>query len=240
MQATRTATRTATAMVTPMTIHTLQARTRAILASGSHELGYTSTWAWQSARALAELCFILKRMPPSPLEFGRRTVWILTLPHSLLADALHALTDLLSDITTLATISYSLRPATPGFPMGYGKIESIGALAVSGILLAGGVGIGLQAVMALSQQFFPEIFGVLSHVLENVPIHSHSHGHGHGHDHDVHIGPSIHAAWLAAGSILIKEWLYRATMKVAKEKRSSVLSSNVSSKSTGNCLQALY
>jgi divalent metal cation (Fe/Co/Zn/Cd) transporter len=78
--------------------------------------------------------------------------------------------------------------------------------------------------MALSQQFFPEIAGMLSHVLENVPLHSHSHG---GHDHGAHVGPSIHAAWLAAGSIVVKEWLYRATMKVAKEKRSSVLSSNV-------------
>jgi divalent metal cation (Fe/Co/Zn/Cd) transporter len=52
--------------------------------------------------------------------------------------------------------------------------------------------------------------------------------HGHlGHDHShAHEGPSVHAAWLAAGSILIKEWLYRATMKVAKERKSTVLASN--------------
>jgi divalent metal cation (Fe/Co/Zn/Cd) transporter len=111
--------------------------------------------------------------------------------------------------------------------MGYGKIESLGALSVSCILLAGGFGIGLQAAMALSEQFFPQIHDGLSHI--GFLAHSHSHGaHGHGHDHGpAELGPNINAAWLAAGSIVVKEWLYRATMKIAKEKRSSVLSSNV-------------
>lgn len=107
--------------------------------------------------------------------------------------------------------------------MGYGKIESLGALAVSGILLSGGIMIGLQAIMGLSQQFFPQIFEALSHT--GIFEHAHHHGHDHG---AVHLGPNINAAWLAAGSIVVKEWLYRATMKVAKEKRSGVLSSNVS------------
>lgn len=134
---------------------------------------------------------------------------------------MHALTDLVSDITTLATISYSLRPATARFPLGYGKIESLGALGVSGLLLSGGIMIGLQAVMALAQQFFPEIAHMLSHV--GVFEHGHSHSHGAG---STDLGPNINAAWLAGGSILIKEWLYRATDKVAKQKRSSVLASN--------------
>lgn len=75
--------------------------------------------------------------------------------------------------------------------------------------------IGLQAVLALTSQFFPAIFELLSHV----HIHSHSHG-------AEDLGPNINAAWLAAGSIVLKEWLYRATMKIAIEKRSSVLASN--------------
>lgn len=137
----------------------------------------------------------------------------------LTADALHALTDLVSDIMTLATISYSLKPATSRFPTGYGKIESLGALAVSGLLLSGGIMIGLQALMALSQQFFPEI----AHILSHFEIFGHGHSHSHGTEH---FGPNINAAWLAGGSIIIKEWLYRATMKIANQKRSSVLASN--------------
>lgn len=81
--------------------------------------------------------------------------------------------------------------------------------------------IGLQSIMALSQQFFPELAHTLSHV--SVFEHAHSHGHSHG---ATDLGPNINAAWLAAGSIVVKEWLYRATMKVAKHKRSSVLASN--------------
>ena len=139
--------------------------------------------------------------------------------YRLTADALHALTDLVSDIMTLATISYSLKPATSRFPTGYGKIESLGALAVSGLLLSGGIMIGLQALMALSQQFFPEI--------AHIPSHFEIFGHGHSHSHGAeHFGPNINAAWLAGGSIIIKEWLYRATMKIANQKRSSVLASN--------------
>lgn len=135
------------------------------------------------------------------------------------ADALHALTDLVSDIMTLATISYSLKPVSSRFPTGYGKIESLGALAVSGLLLSGGIMIGLQAIMALSQQFFPEI----AHILSHFEIFGHGHSHSHGAEH---FGPNINAAWLAGGSIIIKEWLYRATMKIANQKRSSVLASN--------------
>ena len=135
---------------------------------------------------------------------------------------MHALTDLVSDITTLATISYSLKPATSRFPFGYGKVESLGALGVSGLLLSGGIMIGLQSVLALSQQFFPEI----AHFLSHTGIFEHLHDHGHHHGGGDFTGPNINAAWLAGGSIIIKEWLYRATIKVAKEKRSSVLASN--------------
>lgn len=81
--------------------------------------------------------------------------------------------------------------------------------------------IGLQSVMALAQQFAPEVAHILSHV--GLFEHVHSHGHSHG---ETALGPNINAAWLAGGSILVKEWLYRATIKIAKQKRSSVLASN--------------
>ncbi|KAK5701496.1 mitochondrial metal transporter [Elasticomyces elasticus] len=140
---------------------------------------------------------------------------------ALIADGVHALTDLVSDITTLATISYSLKSPTSRFPFGYGKVESLGALGVSGLLLSGGIMIGLQAVLALTQQFFPE----LGHMLSSLGLFEHVHDHGHHHGGDF-LGPNINAAWLAGGSIIIKEWLYRSTIKIARDKRSSVLASN--------------
>lgn len=122
---------------------------------------------------------------------------------ALVADAFHALTDLVSDFMTLATVSWALKPPTERFPSGYGKIESLGALGVSGLLLFGGMGIGLNAMDALYTQFFVE------------ELHEgHSHGLfsflGHSHSHAGSL-PDLNAAWLAGGSIVVKEWLYRAS-----------------------------
>jgi hypothetical protein len=123
---------------------------------------------------------------------------------ALLADAIHSLTDLVSDCLTLATVGWSLKPPSERFPSGYGKIESLGALGVSGILLAGGFLMGWSALIALCQQFFPEA----AHFAAEWGLLPHSHGHSHGAEG---LGPNINAAWLAAGSIVIKEWLYRAS-----------------------------
>ncbi|KAH7078629.1 cation efflux family-domain-containing protein [Paraphoma chrysanthemicola] len=138
---------------------------------------------------------------------------------ALLADAIHSLTDLVSDVLTLATVGWSLKPPSDRFPSGYGKIESLGALGVSGILLGGGFLMGWTALIALCQQFFPGA----AEVAANWGLLPHSHGHHHGGEG---LGPNINAAWLAAGSIVIKEWLYRATLKVANERKSAVLASN--------------
>lgn len=122
---------------------------------------------------------------------------------ALIADAYHALTDLVSDFLTLGTVAWSLKPPSERFPNGYGKIESIGALGVSGLLLCGGVFMGLNSGQVLLDQFYPEAAEAISHL---------DLGHGHSHSHGVDaLGPSIHAAWLAAGSIVVKEWLYHAS-----------------------------
>ncbi|EED17030.1 cation efflux family protein, putative [Talaromyces stipitatus ATCC 10500] len=140
---------------------------------------------------------------------------------ALIADAYHALTDLVSDFMTLGTVAWSLKPPSERFPNGYGKVESLGALGVSSLLLCGGVFMGLDATQALLSQFVPEAFEALGHA--GLLFHGHSHSHDHGAEV---LGPNINAIWLAAGSIVAKEWLYRATMKIAQERKSSVLASN--------------
>ncbi|ERF73649.1 hypothetical protein EPUS_00902 [Endocarpon pusillum Z07020] len=137
---------------------------------------------------------------------------------ALVADAFHALTDLVSDFMTLATVSWSLKPPTTRFPNGYGKIESLGALGVSGLLLFGGIGMGVNALDVLYTQFFMD-------VLQETHRHGIFSFLGHDHSHGATL-PNLNAAWLAGGSIIVKEWLYRATMKIAKERKSAVLASN--------------
>lgn len=129
---------------------------------------------------------------------------------ALVADAFHSLTDLVSDFLTLATVSWSLKPPTSRFPGGYGKIESLGSLGVSSLLLAGGIGLGFHSGELLYSQFFLD-------AASSMAEHGHSHGgggiFGHSHSHnpaDMGI-PNIHAAWIAGGSIIVKEYLYRAS-----------------------------
>ncbi|KAL8672942.1 MAG: hypothetical protein Q9168_002617 [Polycauliona sp. 1 TL-2023] len=139
---------------------------------------------------------------------------------ALVADAFHSMTDLVSDFMTLGTVAWSLKPPTARFPSGYGKIESLGSLGVSGLLLTGGILMGLNACNVLYGQFFADA----AHA-----AHEHSHGgiFGHSHSHGAaNMGPNINAAWVAAASIGVKEYLYRATIKIAKERKSSVLASN--------------
>ncbi|KAI0879593.1 cation efflux family-domain-containing protein [Hypoxylon argillaceum] len=135
---------------------------------------------------------------------------------AMIADAIHSVTDLASDILTLATISWSLKPPTDKFPTGFGKIESLGSLGVSSMLLFGGIWMGYGSLLTLYGHFFLD---------PATAVELASHAHGHSHDHGSTL-PSLHAAWLAAGTVAVKEWLYRATMKVARERKSSVLASN--------------
>ena len=105
---------------------------------------------------------------------------------------------------TLATVSLSLRPPNQQFPTGFGKFESLGSVGVSGLLLGGGVMMGWAALIALAQQLAPEVVEAAAHW----GLLGHHHGHSHSHSD---LGPNINAAWLAGGSIIIKEWLYRAS-----------------------------
>jgi divalent metal cation (Fe/Co/Zn/Cd) transporter len=120
---------------------------------------------------------------------------------SMIADAWHSLTDLASDILTLATVSWSLKPPTPMFPTGFGKVESLGSLGVSGMLLFGGCFMCLNSCEILYAHFFLD-----AHAAAEMAIHAHGHSHSHA-----AAGPSLHAAWLAAGTVILKEWLYQAS-----------------------------
>lgn len=122
---------------------------------------------------------------------------------AMVADAWHSLTDLASDILTLATVSWSLKPPTAGFPTGFGKIESLGSLGVSSMLLGGGLFMCWSSLLTLHAHLFLDPAAAAEAI-----AHAHSHGHSHHHDHS---GPSLHAAWLALGTVAIKEWLYQAS-----------------------------
>jgi len=154
---------------------------------------------------------------------------------SLLADAGHTAGDLIGDLITLFCWKLSRRPPTAVYPYGFGKFEVLGTAAVSILLTGGALGLGFHSlsllVDSLSHTAASLPAGTLQTILSNVTEvaqsvsaagleHSHSHGHGHGHALDPN------AAWFAGIGIIAKEWLYRATKKVAQEENSPVLYAN--------------
>jgi divalent metal cation (Fe/Co/Zn/Cd) transporter len=85
------------------------------------------------------------------------------------------------------------------FPAGFGKVESLGSLGVSGMLLGGGIFMFFNSCELLYAHWMLDAHAVAE-------IVSHGHGHSHG-----AIRPSLNAAWLAAGTVILKEWLYQAS-----------------------------
>lgn len=153
---------------------------------------------------------------------------------SLVADAAHSLSDMFSDMVTLFCWKMSQKPPSRTHPLGYGKYETMGGLGVSVVLVGGAAGIGLHSWGLLLEALGP--------MLETAPVWiktlgswsgalaqwgGHSHGAELAHTAEGTAGLlDPNAMWFALASVLVKEWLYRATLKIAKEENSSVLEAN--------------
>jgi cation diffusion facilitator family transporter len=68
---------------------------------------------------------------------------------ALVADGWHSVSDLVTDVISLWGLRLAARPADEGHPYGYGKMETVAALLVAGVLLAVAAGIVLEAAGAL-------------------------------------------------------------------------------------------
>ncbi|KAI0356398.1 hypothetical protein OH77DRAFT_1424062 [Trametes cingulata] len=161
---------------------------------------------------------------------------------ALLADAGHCAGDLVGDFITLFSWRLSRQPPSERYPYGYGKFEVLGTALVSLLLTGGAVGIGLHSLQLLVDTLsvaaagmgpgtahdllvrFVDVAGALPSLVSE---HAHTHAHAHG-AHGAGSGGALdpNAAWFAGVSVVAKEWLYRATKRVADEERSPVLLAN--------------
>mgnify|MGYP003365590101 CR=1 FL=1 len=140
---------------------------------------------------------------------------------ALLADSVHAASDLISDVLTLMSVKMASKKPTSQFPYGYGKIETVGSLAVSTILTMAGVSIGWSSLCAVVGPIIPHtIIESFTALLGTHQAHIHSHT---GIPEGV---TNINAAWIAGGSIVLKEWIFQATKKIAIRTNSNVLMAN--------------
>lgn len=132
------------------------------------------------------------------LAIGKGVAGITGNSLALLADAVHSLSDTLSGIVTWITVKISNKPQDEDHQYGHGKFDSLGALGVSAILVATGGGIGWQAVSSVQSIWGGEIPAI----------------------------PTTAALLTVAASLAVKEWLFRATKKVADRHQSSVMMAN--------------
>eukprot|EP00466_Bigelowiella_natans_P002447 jgi/Bigna1/83139/fgenesh1_pg.102_\ len=165
---------------------------------------------------------------------------------SLVADAAHSVSDMVSDVVALIAVKIGRKPADSKQPYGYGHYETLGTLAIcafAGLLKWAFRTLGSRA---RSDNFckstllsFSPSGSVLLSTYECLGCwDAGGAGFGsafHGVDHLIplmagkHVEPvcMVPAAMACAlVSVAIKEWLYQVTVKVGKEARSQVLIAN--------------
>jgi len=114
---------------------------------------------------------------------------------ALIADGIHSLSDLLSDLLVIIAVKMGSREADYEHPYGHRRFETIAT-----VLL----GTGLIAVSG----------AIVWHVLERMSTP------------EKLLIPDVNTLAIAALSILVNEWLYHYTKRIAKETRSKLLLAN--------------
>lgn len=117
---------------------------------------------------------------------------------AMIADAVHSLTDFITDIVVLAFVRLSSKPADQDHDYGHGKYETIATsiIGMALVLVAGMLGWkGAQKIIL---------------VIQGQQLES----------------PGIIALVAAVASIVLKEWVFRITRKVAHEVNSQALEAN--------------
>ena len=74
---------------------------------------------------------------------------------ALVADAMHSLSDLLTDAIVLATHKIGQLPADSNHPYGHGRAETIGATIVGSVIILAGVWVGYDVWKVLTSDFQP-------------------------------------------------------------------------------------
>jgi len=151
---------------------------------------------------------------------------------ALVADAAHSLSDLLSDGVALWATKAARRPQSRHAPYGSGKFEALGAVACSVMIAVAGVSVGIHSLSCLPPALLPylppEAFSWFPFDLLGYPMP----------DAAAAAAPPPAGAWYglsqaqwwaaaaAAAGVVCKEILYRETLRVGTEVRSSTLLAN--------------
>lgn len=117
---------------------------------------------------------------------------------AMIADAVHSLSDFMTDIVVLLFVKISSKPEDKDHDYGYGKYETLATSLIGVALLC----VGLYILYSGAYRTWAAFKGA--------PIEQ----------------PGIVALWAALFSIVMKEWTYRFTVKVGKEVESQAVVAN--------------
>ena len=117
---------------------------------------------------------------------------------AMIADAVHSLSDFLTDLVVLLFVKLSSKPADKNHDYGHGKYETIATSIIGMALVAVAAMLGWEGVEKIAE------------VMKGEEIES----------------PRLIALVAALMSIMLKEWIFRITKKVAHEVHSQALEAN--------------
>lgn len=128
---------------------------------------------------------------------------------ALIADAGHSLSDLFSDFVTLWAVQVARLPPDQDHPYGHGKFEAVGSLFLSLTLIGTAVGVGIMSNSKLLEILALQRNGnAAAAAAAALAV------------------PSAPALFMAAISVVSKEWLFRVTRTVGQRLQSQIVIAN--------------
>jgi len=170
------------------------------------------------------------------LTIGKGTAGYVSGSKAIIADAAHSLSDIVLSSVALWTSKAARAPKDKEHPYGHGKIETMGALTISSLLLVTGGGIAWHALETI-QALLPamasiHLDSVVQTTVDSVKEHVQSLGHGHEHQgaghhhHGIDMEHPEVALSAAVVSIGVKEGLFWVTKAVGEKQGSALLQAN--------------
>lgn len=169
----------------------------------------------------AEGIFRLGIAADMALAAGKTLTGYLSGSTAIVADAAHSVSDIVLSGVAWWSFRVAKAPKDQEHPYGHGKFETLGALGISGMLLASAGGIAWHAVDVL-QGLLASAPDMVNHTWEH-SHHNHSHG---GHHHGIDLEYPILALSMTIISISVKEGLFWITKIVGEREGSGLMKAN--------------
>ncbi|KAK4482204.1 hypothetical protein RD792_009346 [Penstemon davidsonii] len=169
-----------------------------------------------------EKIFRLGLLADIGLATGKAFTGYLSGSTAIIADAAHSISDVVLSGVALLSFKAARVPKDKEHPYGHGKFETLGALGISGVLLATAGGIAWHALDVLL-----EISSAAPEIINQSLAHNHVHGHEHsGHHHGIDMEHPILALNMTIVSIGVKEGLYWITKRAGEKTGSGLMKAN--------------